>query len=538
MACKMFCKSLALISVISLSGAVPYDGCKFNLTDSNGITAEYDLSWFHSENDVFRVIDAQNQYFEYMFNICGELPPQIFTDDAIIPTACAHPQTDHGPCIKITDEDSVHKCDVYEQTVGKVPSAIQIDTLDPNNTRCYWLGMEVNQPDHEYNIELLNPHDAGKGVTFTILNGEWCESVGRNRQLRIELECPDDSRIEFIPHSAPQFESFPVQEIDTCVYQLAIQSPNACPNRCVSRLNSEMFAVCATHGICEADPYGHGRDRYPNGTVRCLCDDGFTGSMCDQPYSEIPTTTTTPTTTVATGATTSAFDCTKTLKMVKENVTFEGTFDLCDFVIGEESQYGWYTAHDTPQYGSDADNYMFYFNIASNVVRPPPDPGCVNYNLTWRQNHDSHIGYCKNIAWKGLANATCLNGMHGIVPITTMGAAYQTKEGETNTDECTCWRLHDGVTPPVWEFLDPDDPAKGIQITYVNGDWCPIFGKNREFKIQFKCANDIQITHGYVDRCSFVLIMETYRGCPTECPVNNDQLCSGHGVCDYDWQRG
>eukprot|EP01083_Nonionella_stella_P063087 163975_1 len=270
--------------------------------------------------------------------------------------------------------------------------------------------------------------------------------------------------------------------------------------------------------------------------------------MCDQPYSEIPTTTTTPTTTVATGATTSAFDCTKTLKMVKENVTFEGTFDLCDFVIGEESQYGWYTAHDTPQYGSDADNYMFYFNIASNVVRPPPDPGCVNYNLTWRLNHQLHIGYCKNIAWKGLANATCLNGMHGIVPITTMGAAYQTKEGETNTDECTCWRLHDGVTPPVWEFLDPDDPAKGIQLTYVNGDWCSYFGKNREFKIQFECANEVHNMVDYAqtqtvfepdgEGCSYELVMKTYRGCPTECPVNNDELCSGHGVCDYDWQRG
>eukprot|EP01083_Nonionella_stella_P305541 1066280_1 len=302
---------LALVSLVSLSrggtwpsswsiniGKIPYHGCVFNLSDTNGISAEYDLNWFNLKNDVWRVIDAQNEYFEYVFNICGELLPSVFTNNATIPTACVHPQTDHGPCIEITDAEdakSVPKCDVstggYEPTVGKVPSAIQIDTLNSNDTRCYWLGMEVNKSDDlpEYNMKLLDPHDAGKGVTFTILNGEWCESVGRNRELRIELECPDDARIEFVPPNAPQMhtEEVAVEEIDTCIYRLAVQSPNACPNRCVSRLNSEMFAVCATHGICEADPYGDGKDDYPNGTLRCLCDDGYTGSRCEQSYNEI-----------------------------------------------------------------------------------------------------------------------------------------------------------------------------------------------------------------------------------------------------------
>eukprot|EP01083_Nonionella_stella_P114008 336644_1 len=236
---------------------------------------------------------------------------------------------------------------------------------------------------------------------------------------------------------------------------------------------------------------------------------------------------------------TSAFDCIKTInKTVSEDQYLEGTYDLCDFVVDEKTKDGWYAAYDSrnvgniERYGGDAVNFTFYFNIASNVAKPPPDPECINYNETWRQNHDLSTGYCKDIA----SNGTCPNGKKNIVPIVNITAAYQAKKGTTDTEKC--WRLHDGVTEPIWTFLDPKDPAKGIQVTYVNGDWCPIFGKNREFKIQFKCANDIQITHGYVDRCSFVLIMETYRGCPTECPVNNDQLCSGHGVCDYDWQRG
>eukprot|EP00483_Globobulimina_turgida_P012834 UN12858 len=125
-----------------------------------------------------------------------------------------------------------------------------------------------------------------------------------------------------------------------------------------------------------------------------------------------------------------------------------------------------------------------------------------------------------------------------------MVAAYQAKKGKTNTDKC--WRLHDGVTEPIWTFLDPTDPALGIQLTYTNGDFCAAFGKNREFKLQFKCADDIQITPDYVETvyepidggCSYEFKMNTYKGCPTACIVDNDKLCSGHGVCDYDWNRG
>eukprot|EP01084_Bolivina_argentea_P270126 459268_1 len=244
---------------------------------------------------------------------------------------------------------------------------------------------------------------------------------------------------------------------------------------------------------------------------------------------------------------TSAFDCIKTInKTVSEDQYLEGTYDLCDFVVDEKTKDGWYAAYDSrnvgniERYGGDAVNFTFYFNIASNVAKPPPDPECINYNETWRQNHDLSTGYCKDIA----SNGTCPNGKKNIVPIVNITAAYQAKKGTTDTEKC--WRLHDGVTEPIWTFLDPGDPGKGIQITYVNGDWCPRFGKNREFKIQFKCTNDIKITPDYVETvyepvdvgCSYEFVMETYRGCPTECPVSNDQLCSGQGVCDYDFKRG
>ena len=70
---------------------------------------------------------------------------------------------------------------------------------------------------------------------------------------------------------------------------------------------------------------------------------------------------------------------------------------------------------------------------------------------------------------------------------------------------------------------------------YANGDWCPAFGKNRQFKMKFKCSNDIELSEDYIqtvyepidEGCSYEFQMETFKGCPTECIVDNDKLCSG-----------
>ena len=52
-------------------------------------------------------------------------------------------------------------------------------------------------------------------------------------------------------------------------------------------MNLEMYAVCATHGICEADPYGNGDNSYPKGSLRCLCDDGYKGEICEETETKI-----------------------------------------------------------------------------------------------------------------------------------------------------------------------------------------------------------------------------------------------------------
>eukprot|EP00485_Elphidium_margaritaceum_P020255 CAMPEP_0202726916 /NCGR_PEP_ID=MMETSP1385-20130828/184857_1 /ASSEMBLY_ACC=CAM_ASM_000861 /TAXON_ID=933848 /ORGANISM="Elphidium margaritaceum" /LENGTH=437 /DNA_ID=CAMNT_0049393145 /DNA_START=31 /DNA_END=1344 /DNA_ORIENTATION=- len=269
--------------------SVDYDDCQFNLTDTNGITAEYDLYHFHLTGySAFEVKDSRedpDHPYTYFFNICGAINPQLFVADQLIPKECAHPLEQHGPCLDMTE---TQECvGGYAKTTDEIPSAVQV-WKDGNATRCVWLGMEVdtdayNLPDSwpEYRKELLDPDDAGKGIIFTILNGQWCGH--KNREMRIKLKCADDPRIEFSPNTMQQYISSQLlEEPDTCTYEVVYETPLACPNKCVSTITSSMYSVCGTHGICEADPYGLGPDAYPNGTIRCLCDDGYTGDFCEE----------------------------------------------------------------------------------------------------------------------------------------------------------------------------------------------------------------------------------------------------------------
>ena len=242
--------SFIFISLIitNVWAASLYDGCKFDLTDSRGMTAEYDLTYFRLKYDVFTVVDSelsQNRQFTYLFDICGGINAQLWSANGTIPHQCKHPaaqpSAEYAPCIDWTLDSSnnfTKVCNKWEKTTGEIPSAVQIDNnwAGTNETKCYWLGMEVASNDSlpEYKMELLDKNDAGKGVIFTILNGQWCAPSngfpGRNRELRVKLECPDTARIEFEPDShTQQFSTSVVEEVDTCIYEVAIESPNACP---------------------------------------------------------------------------------------------------------------------------------------------------------------------------------------------------------------------------------------------------------------------------------------------------------------------
>jgi hypothetical protein len=115
-----------------------------------------------------------------------------------------------------------------------------------------------------------------------------------------------------------------------------------------------------------------------------------------------------------------------------------------------------------------------------------------------------------------------------------------------------CHRLGDSLdiaTSYSYSLLDPNNPSRGIVLTYKNGDWCNFAGTvSRSLSLSIMCADD---TDGYPDTsetvtesttCQYDLFFRSVYGCPTQCKSvdsgNGLQLCAGNGVCDFDTGLG
>ena len=157
--------SYILITIIL---STSYDGCKFNITDSNNITSEYDLSSFYFAEGYHEVDDSEDREYEYKFNICGQISPKIFTNNKTIPSYCIG--DDKGPCLSFDDTNGTVSCsNRYPTSYTTVASAVQIDATSTNPT-CHWLGMELDEKIYgktnpNYDISLLNPDNSGAGTT-------------------------------------------------------------------------------------------------------------------------------------------------------------------------------------------------------------------------------------------------------------------------------------------------------------------------------------------------------------------------------------
>lgn len=91
-----------------------------------------------------------------------------------------------------------------------------------------------------------------------------------------------------------------------------------------------------------------------------------------------------------------------------------------------------------------------------------------------------------------------------------------------------------------YSLLDPHDPTKGISIKYPAGERCSAtIAKPRSASIDVQCANvkSVILSAQEPDLCEYHLVMNSWHGCPTECPVTSHGLCDSHGHCAYDKQR-
>ena len=86
-----------------------------------------------------------------------------------------------------------------------------------------------------------------------------------------------------------------------------------------------------------------------------------------------------------------------------------------------------------------------------------------------------------------------------------------------------------------YAMLDSRDPTKGVSISYPSGEKCSS-GALRTTTLDVQCANTKSniLSAQEPNVCQYHFVMQSYHGCPTECPVTSNGLCNSHGHCSYD----
>ena len=86
-----------------------------------------------------------------------------------------------------------------------------------------------------------------------------------------------------------------------------------------------------------------------------------------------------------------------------------------------------------------------------------------------------------------------------------------------------------------YKLIDDTDPSRGVAIEYRAGDRCPS-GVFRTSTIDVLCANVPSLIVSALEPtiCGYHMVMKSYHGCPTTCPITSSGLCNSHGHCAYD----
>lgn len=121
-------------------------------------------------------------------------------------------------------------------------------------------------------------------------------------------------------------------------------------------------------------------------------------------------------------------------------------------------------------------------------------------------------------------------------PETEIAAAVQYLDRADGYQEChVIGRYESSRDDLYYKPLNPDNPAEGVSMSYPSGESCPN-NINRSATIDIMCANVEAniISAEEPDECQYHLVMKSYYGCPTSCPITKYGLCNSHGHCSFD----
>lgn len=119
------------------------------------------------------------------------------------------------------------------------------------------------------------------------------------------------------------------------------------------------------------------------------------------------------------------------------------------------------------------------------------------------------------------------------------GAAIQYLDRKSDGyKEChVIGRYSEKMEANEFSLLASHDPSQGVSMMYPYGEKCPN-GMLRSATIDVMCDNVEMVIDSAQEpsKCQYHMVMRSWYGCPTECPITGNGLCNSHGHCSYDTQ--
>jgi hypothetical protein len=116
------------------------------------------------------------------------------------------------------------------------------------------------------------------------------------------------------------------------------------------------------------------------------------------------------------------------------------------------------------------------------------------------------------------------------------GVALQYSQDKTESFCHILAHYDDAVHKIEYKLLDSKDPTKGVSMSYPPGEQCTTASGVKSATVDVICSNTARkvVSAQEPDKCQYHMVMSSYYGCPTECPVTGNGLCDSHGHCAMD----